>query len=65
MNSLKAVTQRHFQTHLKEIDHPVEVTLQQKGTGTITTIGYFFPKSATISVERTTDGTAYIIKTQN
>lgn len=42
--SPKVVTQRYFINHLKEIDEPVEVTVQLKGGGgVIKTIGFFFP----------------------
>lgn len=46
MNTPKAVSQRYFVTHIKELSEPVEVTIQSKnGSGTITTLGYFFPVS--------------------
>lgn len=40
----KAVSQRYFVSHIKELREPVAVTVQEKGSGgTIKTIGYFFP----------------------
>lgn len=41
---MKAVTQRYFISHLKELREPVEVTLQIKGTGRVDTLGVFYPK---------------------
>ncbi len=51
-DSPKAVTQRYFVTHLKEINEPVEVTVQQKGSGSIRTLGYFFPAGTFVHVEK-------------
>lgn len=62
MNSPKAVTQRYFQTNLKDIDEPVEVTLQSKGANTIRTIGWFFPNRTGVSVVNTPDGYTITVK---
>lgn len=59
----KVVSQRYFQSHLKEIEEPVEVTIQIKGTGQINTIGYYFPSKMN-RLERLTDGSFVIKKTQ-
>ncbi len=64
MDDVKVVTQRYFQTHLKEIDEPVEVTLQVKGTGHIASLGYFFPNveaSYPLRVEKQPDG-SYLVR---
>lgn len=63
MPTPKVVTQRYFQNHLKEITEPVEVTIQIKGTGLISTIGFFFPNTephSPLRVYETEDG--YSIK---
>lgn len=44
MEQPKAVSQRYFVSHIKELTEPVEVTIQRKdGSGTIETLGFFFP----------------------
>lgn len=44
MEQPKAVSQRYFVSHIKELPGPVEVTIQRKdGSGTIETLGFFFP----------------------
>lgn len=46
MEHPKAVSQRYFVSHIKELTEPVEVTIQRKdGSGTIETLGFFFPFS--------------------
>lgn len=62
MDIPKVVTQRYFQSHLKELSEPVAVTLQTKGTGIITTLGYYFPNETGVKVERRADGAFIITK---
>ncbi len=65
MDDVRVVTQRYFQTHLKELNEPVEVTLQVKGTGHIATLGFFFPNIEAgfpLRVEKLPDGSYRIYK---
>jgi len=41
---VKAVSQRYFVSHIKELREPVEVTIQIKGAGSIETLGVFYPR---------------------
>ena len=48
---MKVVTMRHFTRFVKDLDAPVEVTIQEKGTGQVRTLGTWTPHAVKGNVD--------------